>query len=155
MRFVGSADAANRLYCNCFFHSDAMRKLSSSAAESTSSSTDSDVTVYFNSGSTRTAARGKEGSTILDIVMDNQDLLDLDGFGACEGTIACSTCHVILKSADFDRIPNAPLEEELDMLDLAYDLTDTSRLGCQISITKELDGLEVAVPANINDQRLS
>lgn len=46
-----------------------------------------------------------------------------------------------------------PGDEELDMLDLAYDLTDTSRLGCQIILTKELNGLEVRVPTTINDAR--
>ena len=45
--------------------------------------------------------------------------------GACEGTLACSTCHVILSKADYDRLPNKPCDEELDMLDLAYDLTKT------------------------------
>lgn len=45
--------------------------------------------------------------------------------GACEGTLTCSTCHVILKKEDFDRLPDKPSDEELDMLDLAYDLTDT------------------------------
>lgn len=46
-----------------------------------------------------------------------------------------------------------PGDEELDMLDLAYELTDTSRLGCQIVLTKELNGLEVRVPSTINDAR--
>ena len=45
--------------------------------------------------------------------------------GACEGTLTCSTCHVILKKEDYDRLPSKPSEEELDMLDLAYELTDT------------------------------
>lgn len=45
--------------------------------------------------------------------------------GACEGTLACSTCHVIISKVDYDRIENKPCDEELDMLDLAYDLTDT------------------------------
>lgn len=50
-------------------------------------------------------------------------------------------------------ITEKPGDEELDMLDLAYELTDTSRLGCQIILTKELNGLEVRVPSTINDAR--
>lgn len=45
--------------------------------------------------------------------------------GACEGTLTCSTCHVILKKEDYDKLPEKPTDEELDMLDLAYELTDT------------------------------
>ena len=61
-------------------------------------------------------------------------------------TLACSTCHVIVGDAWFDELPEATEEEE-DMLDLAFGLTHTSRLGCQIRITEELDGLEVTLPA--------
>ena len=45
--------------------------------------------------------------------------------GACEGTLACSTCHLIFSQEDFDKLPQKPTDEELDMLDLAYGLTDT------------------------------
>ena len=79
--------------------------------------------------------------------------MDLDGFGACEGTLTCSTCHLIFKKEDYDRLPNKVTDEELDMLDLAFELTDTSRLGCQINLTPELNGLEVRVPTSINDAR--
>lgn len=88
---------------------------------------------------------------LLDIITDND--VDIDGFGACEGTLACSTCHLIFKQKDFDLIEDEATDEELDMLDLAYGLTDTSRLGCQVCMTKELDGLEVNVPEGVNDQR--
>jgi len=79
--------------------------------------------------------------------------VDLDGFGACEGTLTCSTCHLIFTKPDYEKLPDKPTDEELDMLDLAYDLSDTSRLGCQIILSKELDGLEVKVPATVNDAR--
>lgn len=65
--------------------------------------------------------------------------------GACEGNMACSTCHLILTEEWFDRIPQ-PSEEEEDMLDLAIGLTATSRLGCQIHLTPDMDGLTVNVP---------
>jgi 2Fe-2S ferredoxin len=67
--------------------------------------------------------------------------------GACEGSLACSTCHVIVDPDWFARL-GKPSEDEEDMLDLAFGLEKTSRLGCQIVITKELDGLTVRLPAS-------
>ena len=66
--------------------------------------------------------------------------------GACEGVCACSTCHVILQDEIYDGLPE-PSEDEEDMLDQAYGLTLTSRLGCQIQITPELDGIIIELPA--------
>jgi 2Fe-2S ferredoxin len=66
--------------------------------------------------------------------------------GACEGSLACSTCHVIVDPDWYSKLEN-PTEDEEDMLDLAYGLTRTSRLGCQIVLTDKLDGLVVKLPA--------
>lgn len=66
--------------------------------------------------------------------------------GACEGSLACSTCHVIVDSAWYGKLPIAKEDEE-DMLDLAFGLTHTSRLGCQIMMTDALDGIKVTLPA--------
>lgn len=66
--------------------------------------------------------------------------------GACEGVCACSTCHVILENDIFDALPEASEEEE-DMLDMAFGLTATSRLGCQIKVVKEHDGMTLKLPA--------
>ena len=66
--------------------------------------------------------------------------------GACEGSLACSTCHVVVDGSWFKQLA-APTEDEEDMLDLAFDLQETSRLGCQIIMTDELDGLVVKLPA--------
>lgn len=74
----------------------------------------------------------------------------IDIEGACEGSLACSTCHVIVDEAWFDRLEE-PSEEEEDMLDLAFGLTETSRLGCQIIMSDALDGLVVSVPGGTND----
>jgi ferredoxin, 2Fe-2S len=71
---------------------------------------------------------------------------DVDIEGACEGSLACSTCHVIVDPEWYGRLTEA-CEEEEDMLDLAFNLTRTSRLGCQVVITEELDGLTVQLPA--------
>ena len=70
---------------------------------------------------------------------------DIDIEGACEGVMACSTCHLIVSEDWFEKLPDASEEEE-DMLDLAYGLTRTSRLGCQITVTEDLDGLVIRVP---------
>ncbi|MBF0624461.1 MAG: 2Fe-2S iron-sulfur cluster binding domain-containing protein [Magnetococcales bacterium] len=66
--------------------------------------------------------------------------------GACEGSLACSTCHVVVNPEWYDRLPEASEEEE-DTLDEAFGLTATSRLGCQIRMTDALDGLTVTIPA--------
>ncbi len=81
------------------------------------------------------------GMSVLEIAHRN----DIDIEGACEGSMACSTCHVIVAAEWFDRL-DAPSEEEEDMLDLAFGLTETSRLGCQIIIRPDLDGLTVRLP---------
>lgn len=72
--------------------------------------------------------------------------LDVPLEGACEGAMACSTCHVIVDENFAGRLPPAS-EEELDMLDFAYGVARTSRLACQIRLGPELDGLILRVPA--------
>ena len=108
---------------------------------------------FIKASGDKIKAKGKEGESLLDVVVNNN--IDLDGYGACEGTLTCSTCHLIFKKEDYDQLPEKPTDEELDMLDLANELTDTSRLGCQINLTKKLNGLEVKVPSTINDARSS
>ncbi|UPK93984.1 hypothetical protein LCI18_004919 [Fusarium solani-melongenae] len=84
-----------------------------------------------------------EGDNLLDIAQAH----DLEMEGACGGSCACSTCHVIvLEDEYFDKMPE-PEDDENDMLDLAFGLTETSRLGCQVLMTKELDGLRVKLPS--------
>ena len=72
--------------------------------------------------------------------------------GACEGSLACSTCHVVVDPAWYARLAKATEDEE-DMLDLAFGLQATSRLGCQIVITPELDGLVVKLPSGTRNQQ--
>jgi len=81
------------------------------------------------------------GFSVLDIA--HRHGVDIEG--ACEGQMACSTCHVIVEPEWFSKLP-MPVEEEQDMLDLAFGLTRTSRLGCQIVMTEALDGLVVRLP---------
>ena len=82
------------------------------------------------------------GLSLLEVAHSN----DIDLEGACEGSLACSTCHVIVDKAFFDNLPE-PSEEEEDMLDLAFGLTHTSRLGCQIIINEKLEGMKVKIPS--------
>lgn len=97
------------------------------------------------------SVRGTTGKSLYDLVVEND--LDIDGFGACEGTLCCTTCHLIFTKEDYHRI-GYPKDEELDMLDLAFGLTDTSRLGCQVFLKKEFGPeLQVKVPEGINDSR--
>jgi len=84
-----------------------------------------------------------EGLSVLEIAHKNN--IDLEG--ACEGSLACSTCHVIVDPGYYGKLKEATEDEE-DMLDLAWGLTHTSRLGCQIIITPELDGLIVTLPSS-------
>ncbi len=81
------------------------------------------------------------GLSVLEVAHKN----DIDIEGACGGSLACSTCHVIVDEKDFDRLDPASDDEE-DMLDLAFDLQKTSRLCCQIIVTSDLDGLTVKLP---------
>ncbi len=71
---------------------------------------------------------------------------DIDIEGACDGALACSTCHVIVEQEFFAKLPPASDAEE-DMLDLAFGLAPTSRLGCQIIVTDKIDGLTVRLPS--------
>jgi ferredoxin len=81
------------------------------------------------------------GQRLLDVAWAAREPLE----GACEGVMACSTCHVIVDAADFESLPEASEEEE-DLLDLAAHATRTSRLACQIMLTDEMKSLTVKVP---------
>jgi ferredoxin len=81
------------------------------------------------------------GQRLLDVAWAAREPLE----GACEGVMACSTCHVIVEAEDFAKLPAASEEEE-DLLDLAAHATRTSRLACQIILTEELKSLNVRVP---------
>ncbi len=105
--------------------------------------------VFIEPNGTRREVDAPLGLSVLEIAHRN----DIDIEGACEGSLACSTCHVIVDPNWFSRLEE-PTEDEEDMLDLAFGLTPTSRLGCQIIITEELDGLTVALPAETFNQRL-
>lgn len=97
----------------------------------------------------RVDAAGEDGATLLALAQANSMPLE----GTCEGQMACSTCHVIVAPAWFDRLPSASGDEE-DMLDLAAGVARTSRLSCQILLTPEIDGLEVHIPGESRDMQV-
>ena len=99
------------------------------------------VNFIIKDGSTKTID-APVGISLLEVAHQN----DIDLEGACEGSLACSTCHVIVDEKDYAKLTPATEDEE-DMLDLAFGLTLTSRLGCQIMMTDALDGLTVKLPA--------
>ena len=86
------------------------------------------------------------GSNLLDVAQEASQPLE----GACEGQMACSTCHVIVDPEDFGRLPPAS-EEEDDLLDLAWGVARTSRLACQIVLTEELGTLTVKMPGGFHN----
>lgn len=97
--------------------------------------------IFIEPDGTRREVDAPVGLSVLEIAHRNK--LDLEG--ACEGSLACATCHVVVDDEWYDQLTEATEEEE-DMLDLAFALTHTSRLGCQIIMTEELDGLTVTLP---------
>lgn len=99
------------------------------------------ITFVLNDGTEKTV-NAPNGISLLEVAHKNQISLE----GACEGSLACSTCHVIVDPAFYDGLPKASEDEE-DMLDLAFGLTHTSRLGCQIMMNDSLEGLKVTLPA--------
>jgi 2Fe-2S ferredoxin len=93
-------------------------------------------------GSQQQKVEAPIGVSVMEIAISN----NIDMEGTCEGNMACATCHVIVDPDWSGKLP-APKEEEDDMLDLVFDLKRDSRLGCQIVMTAELDGLTVRLPA--------
>lgn len=81
------------------------------------------------------------GMDLMHVAHENN--IDLEG--ACGGELACSTCHLIFEKEIYDKLPEME-EEENDMLDLAFEVTDTSRLGCQILVREDFEGMTVTIP---------
>jgi 2Fe-2S ferredoxin len=98
--------------------------------------------IFIERNGTQREVDAPLGASVLEVARR----YDIDIEGACEGSLACSTCHVVVDPEWYELLNDASEDEE-DMLDLAFNLTKTSRLGCQIVITEELDGLTVRLPA--------
>eukprot|EP00240_Pyramimonas_obovata_P007504 CAMPEP_0118932996 /NCGR_PEP_ID=MMETSP1169-20130426/10905_1 /TAXON_ID=36882 /ORGANISM="Pyramimonas obovata, Strain CCMP722" /LENGTH=148 /DNA_ID=CAMNT_0006875707 /DNA_START=274 /DNA_END=720 /DNA_ORIENTATION=- len=97
---------------------------------------------FIEADKSETTVKAVLGTSLLEVAHAN----DIELEGACEGSLACSTCHLIVQDQEvYDKLPE-PDEDEEDMLDLAFGLTETSRLGCQIIAKKDIDGIRVAIP---------
>jgi len=105
--------------------------------------------IFIDADETRREIEVPAGLSLLEIA--HRYGIDLEG--ACEGSLACSTCHLIVDPDWFDKLEDIEEDEE-DMLDLAFGLTRTSRLGCQIILTDALDGLTVRLPEGTNNMML-
>jgi len=99
------------------------------------------VRFFRADGSLDKEVEAEPGQRLLDVAWAAREPLE----GACEGVMACSTCHVIVDHDDFEKLPPATEEEE-DLLDLAAHATRTSRLACQIILTADMKSLDVRVP---------
>ena len=103
--------------------------------------------VFVAPDGAQTVLEVAEGTSVLQAAWDNK--IDIEG--ACEGCMACSTCHVIIDPPHFADLPD-PSDEEEDLLDLAWGVRPTSRLGCQVTVTAETDGMVITLPATTNNQ---
>ena len=100
------------------------------------------IMTFIDCEGTRREVDAPVGLSVLEVA--HKHGVDIEG--ACEGSLACSTCHVIVDPAWIDKLADATEDEE-DMLDLAFGLEATSRLGCQIVMSDALNGLVVKLPA--------
>jgi len=96
---------------------------------------------FIQRDGTRIEADAQVGTSLLRLAHDN----DVDLEGACGGSLACATCHLVIAPEWYAQLPEKTNAEE-DMLDLAFSLTETSRLGCQIKVTDDMDGMVVSLP---------
>lgn len=100
------------------------------------------VRFFRADGSLDREVEGQVGERLLDVAWRAGQPLE----GACEGVMACSTCHVLVDAEDFAKLPAASEEEE-DLLDLAAHAGPTSRLACQIMLIEALKRLSVRMPS--------
>ncbi|CAJ1991454.1 ferredoxin 2fe-2s-like protein [Leishmania donovani] len=132
--------------------SDASLRWCSSPPPSLSpSTTPGKVKVHIKSETegTKKTVEAALGLTLMEVI---RDVAKMDMEAACDGTCACSTCHVIFTAASYQKLLDAPSEDEMDMLDLAPKVTKTSRLSCQVKIAPELDDISVTIPNEMENQ---
>ena len=98
--------------------------------------------IFILEDGTEKTIETEEEASVLEIAHAN----DIDLQGACNGACACATCHVIVDEKSFVKLPTISQEEE-ELLDFAFGVASTSRLACQVKITKELDGIRIKIPS--------
>ena len=100
------------------------------------------ITYIEHNGKSHTIDVANGLSVMEGAVQNNIPGIDAD----CGGGMACATCHVYVKEEWFDKLPNKEDGEE-DMIDMAYEPNKFSRLSCQLTVSDELEGLVVTLPA--------
>ena len=108
------------------------------------------VITFVEFDGTVRAVNARVGTSFLTLAKQNG--VDLEG--ACGGSLACATCHLIVAKEWYDRLPPAGAAEQV-LLDVAFEMTATSRLGCQLRVTQDLDGCVVRVADKNRDLALS
>ena len=99
--------------------------------------------VYIENGGKSHSIDVQNGLTVMEgAVQNNIPGIDAD----CGGSMACATCHVYVKEEWFNKLPKKEDGEE-DMLDMAFEPKQNSRLSCQLTVSDELDGLVVNIPS--------
>jgi len=94
--------------------------------------------------------QGRDGDSLFDLVRRRTLLSDYLEC-ACQGQMMCSTCHVYVDARTLERLP-PPEDAELDMLDLAFECKENSRLGCQLRLSADAASMtEVTVPEKANN----
>lgn len=97
--------------------------------------------IFVKRDGTEVTIEADAGLSVMEIGRDNGIGLE----GTCGGSLSCATCHVVVDEAWVAKT-GAPSADEEDMLDLAFGLEETSRLGCQIKMSDDLDGLKLRLP---------
>ncbi|XP_010434238.1 PREDICTED: adrenodoxin-like protein 2, mitochondrial [Camelina sativa] len=133
-----------RSFHEAFFSNNHMFSASySTASEKSGEETEKINVIFVDKDGEEIHVKVPIGMNILEAAHEN----DIELEGACEGSLACSTCHVIVMDTEYYNKLEEPTDEENDMLDLAFGLTETSRLGCQVIAKPELDGVRLAIPS--------
>ena len=99
---------------------------------------------YIDFEGTERIVEGNIGDSVMETATNN----DLPGIDAdCGGACACATCHVYVDPKWMDII-GSPEDLEAEMLEVAEEVKENSRLACQLKITEQMDGLVVTTPEN-------
>ena len=140
---AGNSKSGRRVRCRSFLHTISNTVSPLALYVTDQISLPRRTVTFIDKDDERHTYKVADGDNLLDIAQAN----DLEMEGACGGSCACSTCHVVVEDEAYYDKMEEPTDEENDMLDLAFGLTETSRLGCQVKMNKDLDGLTVKLPS--------
>jgi len=96
---------------------------------------------FIEPDDTQKTVQAEPGFSLMEVAVRN----NIDGIAAeCGGQCSCATCHVLIEGDFFDKV-GAPVDDEEDMLDFSDNRQPNSRLGCQVEVTGDFDGMIVQV----------